>query len=118
MMRIYVLFLILLTFQATAQPTLSTRSKKAIELYTEADNYRVRGQFTQAIGLLTEAIEKDKEFVEAYYRLGIVYMSLQDFKRANNYLEKGLSLTKDPKKQKVFWYDLGESYFTLGDYNK
>lgn len=103
---------------AQAPNTLSTKSKKAIELYTEADNYRVRGQFTQAIALLNQAIDKDKNFFEAYYRLGIVYMSQKDFRTANQYLEKGLSLTADPKKQKVFWYDLGESYFSIGNYEK
>jgi OmpA-OmpF porin, OOP family len=103
---------------AQVATNLSTKSKKAIELYTEADNYRVRGQFTQAIGLLNEAIEKDKNFFEAYYRLGIVYMSQKDFVSANQYLEKGLSLTPDPKKQKKFWYDLGESYFATGNYER
>ncbi len=89
-----------------------------IELYTEADNYRVRGQFSQAISLLTQALEKDKNFVEAYYRLGIVYMTLRDYPRANQFFESGLRLTSDPKKQKVFWFDLGESYFILGEYDK
>lgn len=118
MNRLLFSFLFLFTLQAIGQPTLSTRSKKAIELYTEADNYRVRSQFTQAIQLLHQAIEKDKKFFEAYYRLGIVYMSMKDFEQANKHFEKGLSLTDDPKKQKVFWYDLGESYFTLGQYDK
>lgn len=118
MLRYFFLLFILISCFADAQvPTgLSTKSKKAIELYTEADNYRVRGQFTQAIGLLNQAIERDKNFFEAYYRLGIVYMSQKDFTTANQYLEKGLSLTSDPKKQKVFWYDLGESYFATGNY--
>lgn len=97
---------------------LATKSKKAIELYTEADNYRVRGQFSQAIAMLTEALQKDKNFVEAYYRLGIIYMTLKDFPQAIKHLEKGLSLTDDVRKQKVFWYDLGESYFTIGQYEK
>lgn len=118
MIRPLFFFLLLITFQAAAQPTLSTKSKKAIALYTEADNYRVRGQFTQAIQMLLEAIDRDKNFFEAYYRLGIIYMSMKDFEQANKHFEKGLSLTDDPKKQKVFWYDLGESYFTLGDYAK
>jgi OOP family OmpA-OmpF porin len=118
MIRTVLLFFILLSFSATAQPTLSTRSKKAIDLYTEADNYRVRGQYTQAIGMLNDAIEKDKKFVEAYYRLGIIYMSLKDFTTAIGHFEKGLTFTTDPKKQKVFWFDLGESYFTLGNYAK
>lgn len=97
---------------------LATKSKKAIELYTEADNFRVRGQFSQAIELLNEALRKDDEFVEAYYRLGIIYMTLKDFPQAIRNLEKGLSLTDDIRKKKIFWYDLGESYFTAGDYDK
>jgi OmpA-OmpF porin, OOP family len=118
MIRIVLLFFILLSVSAAAQSTLSTRSKKAIALYTEADNYRVRGQYTQAIGMLNEALEKDKKFVEAYYRLGIVYMTLKDYNTAIGHFEKGLGLTTDPKKQKVFWFDLGESYFTLGNYER
>jgi OmpA-OmpF porin, OOP family len=118
MIRIFFFIAFFAALGVNAQNTLSTKSKKAIELYTEADNYRVRGQSTQAIQLLLAAIDKDKSFVEAYYRLGLVYMSLKDFQAANQYFEKGLSLTKDPRKQKVFWYDLGESYFTLGNYDK
>ena len=118
MMRWMIVFFALVASQALGQNVLSTRSKKAIELYTEADNFRVRGQFTQAIGLLNEALEKDKGFVEAWYRLGLVYMSMKDYQKANSYFEKGLALTEDPRKQKVFWYDLGESYFNLGDYEK
>ena len=120
MLRYFLLIFACLPLVVRAQvPSgLSTKSKKAIELYTEADNYRVRGQFTQAIGLLNQAIDKDKNFFEAYYRLGIVYMSQKDFTTANQYLEKGLSLTSDPKKQKIFWYDLGESYFATGNYEK
>jgi OmpA-OmpF porin, OOP family len=101
---------------ATAQ--LSTKSKKAIELYTEADNYRVRGQFNQAVALLEEAIEKDEQFVEAYYRLAIIYMSKKDLPRAAALFEKGLAYTADVKKQKVFWFDLAEAYFNLGQYEK
>jgi OmpA-OmpF porin, OOP family len=121
MMKYFILLvlnLLLVSSVLQAQAVLSTKSKKAIELYTEADNYRVRGQFSQAINFLTQAIEKDKKFFEAYYRLGIVYMSLKDYQKAVDYFEKGLSLTKDPKKQKVFWYDMGESYFTQGNYAK
>jgi OmpA-OmpF porin, OOP family len=101
-----------------AQPGLSTKSKKAIELYTEADNFRVRGQLKEAIQLLEQAIAKDEDFVEAYYRLGLVYLTMKNYPRAADYFEKGLSLTSDVKKQKVFWYDLGETYFLLGQYDK
>src|SRR5690606_18535517 len=95
-----------------------SKSKKAIELYTEADNFRVRGQFSQANGSLNEAVKKDKNFVEAYYRLGIIYRTLKDFPAAIRNFEKARSLTNDIRKQKIFWYDLGESYFTAGQYDK
>lgn len=118
MVRTLLCTLLLISSAALAQMPLATKSKKAIALYTEADNFRVRGQFSQAIGLLNQAIQKDKNFVEAYYRLGIIYMTLKDFPHAIRNFEKGLSLTDDVRKQKVFWYDLGESYFTVGDYDK
>ena len=118
MVRLITVLLLFTSGLATAQLPLDTKSKKAIEYYTEADNYRVRGQFSQAIALLNQAIQKDRNFTEAYYRLGIVYMTMKDFPQAIRNLEKGLSLTDDVRKQKIFWYDLGESYFTEGQYDK
>lgn len=112
------LFFLFGTVSALAQMPLATKSKKAIDLYTEADNFRVRGQFSQAIELLNEALRKDDKFVEAYYRLGIIYMTVKDFPQAIRHLEKGVSLTDDVRKKKIFWYDLGESYFTVGEYDK
>ncbi len=114
---------ILLTFmvlgsEVFAQAQLSTKNKKAIEYYVEADNYRVRGQYKQAIDLLQAAIEKDKNFFEAYYRLGLVYINKNNFAEAIKSLEKGLSLTADFPKQKIFWYDLGDCYFYTGEYAK
>ncbi len=117
MNRILVIFLVALSFSSFAQG-LSTKSSKAIELYTEADNFRVRGQHAQAIELLNQAIAKDKKFVEAYYRLGLVYMTTKNYSRSIENFEKGLSLTSEVKKQKVFWYDLGETYLLTGRYDK
>lgn len=102
----------------TAQPVLSTKSKKAIELYTESDNYRVRGQFPQAIELLTQAIAKDKNFAEAYYRLGVVYHNMRSYQKAIDNYETALSLLTDIRKQKVVMFDLGEAYLTVGNYQK
>jgi len=119
--QVILLFLIglcLFSFTTKAQTALSTKSKKAIELYTEADNFRVRGQLTQAIDLLNQAIEKDKNFVEAYYRLGLVYLTAKNYEQSILNFEKGLSLTSDLRKQKVFWYDLGESYLLAGQFEK
>ena len=116
----YVLILLIafLGIQGIGFSQLSTSKKKAIELYDQADNYRVRGQYDVAIELLKEAIEKDKNFVEAYFRLGFTYKSMRDYYRSNLSLEKGLSLTQDPKKQKGFFLELGDNYLKLGEYQK
>lgn len=119
MMR-FLLFTILLlyTFSLVAQPTLSTKSKKAAELYTLADNYRVRGQYTQALDLLQQALEKDKQFTEAYFRLGQTYKSLKQHSKAVQSFEMGLPLVKDDRSKRPFWYELGEGYFLLGKYDE
>jgi len=109
---------LLASFSVAAQGELSTKSKKAIELYTSADNFRVRGQYDEALNLLHQAIEKDDKFVEAYYRLGVTYFSMRQYGKAKDNYEKGLSLTTDLRKQKVFWYDLGELYLLTGEYEK
>jgi outer membrane protein OmpA-like peptidoglycan-associated protein len=109
---------VLLSLQGFTQAELTTKSKKAIELYTLADNFRVRGQFTEALSLLDQAIDKDKNFVEAYYRRGLTYFSMKQYSNALHDYEKGLSLTTDLRKQKVFWYDMGELYLLAGEYEK
>ncbi|MBX2964377.1 MAG: PD40 domain-containing protein [Cyclobacteriaceae bacterium] len=117
--RIFFLFLFVgSSLLLNAQATLSTKSKKAIELYNAADNYRVRAQYDQAISLLNQAIAKDKNFAEAYYRLGLVYMSMKNYPTAIENFEKGLALTTDVRKQKVYWYDLGEAYLITGKYDQ
>lgn len=111
-------FIVINSFQTFAQVELSTKSKKAIELYTLADNFRVRGQYDQAISLLNQAIDKDRNFVDAYYRLGLTYFSMKQYNKAQENYEHGLGLTADIRKQKVFWYDLGELYLLTGEYEK
>jgi len=108
----------IVSFPSTAQPQLSTKNKKAIELYVEADNYRVRGQFNQAISLLQQAIEKDKGFSEAYFRLGVTYKMMRDLDRSTKSYEAGLYLTIDQKKQKGYFFELGDNYLQVGNYEK
>ncbi|MCK6617843.1 MAG: OmpA family protein [Cyclobacteriaceae bacterium] len=118
MNRAFVLWLVcLVPVVLPAQSGLSTKSKKAIELYNQADNYRVRGQYQQAIDLLNEAINRDKKFVEAYYRLGLVYMSTKRYPMAVQHFETAASLTTDIKKQRIIWFDLGEAYLNTGQYD-
>ena len=98
--------------------TLSTQNKKAIDLYVEADNYRVRGQYEQAIRLLKQATEKDKKFEEAYARLGTTYRSAGDLKLSSDSFEQALVLTPYPLKQKAYLYSLGDNYLRSGQYER
>lgn len=121
MIRFLILVFMLMTaifFTGNAQAKLSTSNKKAIALYQEADNYRVRRQYRQAIDLLTQAINRDKNFVEARYRLGLVYFNMRVYPKAIEHFENALTVTEDLRVKKVIWFDLGEAYLLQGQYEK
>lgn len=98
------------------QGTLSTKNKKAIEMYTEGENYRVRFQHQQALDLFNQAIAKDNNFFEAYLRAGLVYKAMNNFEKAREYFENGLHLAPELRWQKVFWVELAENAMQRGDY--
>src|SRR5690349_7398617 len=115
---VYVLLILLVhTINSALAQTYSTKNKKAIELYTQADNFRVRGQFTQAIKLLQQAIEKDNEFEEAYYRLAAIHERVGDRKTATALFEQGLKLAGSPATQKAYYWAMGENYVRSGYYD-
>lgn len=105
MQKVILVLVVLISGQVFGQ-ALSSKNKKAIELYIEADNYRVRGQFNQAINLLNEAIDRDKNFEEAYYRLATIYKAQEQYPIAINALEKGLTLTKSDSRKRMYLYEL------------
>ncbi|MBX2914981.1 MAG: OmpA family protein [Cyclobacteriaceae bacterium] len=115
MQKLILVFLVLVGSQVLGQG-LSTKNKKAIELYTEADNYRVRGQFTQAINLLNEAITRDKNFEEAYYRLATIYKAQEKFEWAQQTLEKGYELAKPDPRKRMYLYELAAVNLWQGKY--
>lgn len=117
-MRHLFIWLVLLAGNACAQTALSTTNKKAIELYTEADNYRVRGQYREALDLLNQAVAKDRNFSEAYFRQGLILKAVRDYKQSTKVFMFGLSITADSKKQKAYFYELGDNYLLEGNYAK
>jgi len=118
MKRIIPTVILFLFFSPAFSQALSTKNKKAIDLYIEADNYRVRGQYDQAIRLLKQAIEKENKFEEAYYRLGMTYRSAGDLGSSNDSFEKALVLSPYPLKQKIYLFSLGDNYLRSGQYQK
>lgn len=108
----------LLVCRAQPAPTasLSTKNKKAIALFTEADNYRVRGQYPQAVALLEEAIARDKKFTEAYLRLGYTLRSMRNLEKAHKVFEQGLTTALTDGKKKGFYLELGDLELMRGRY--
>lgn len=123
MIRVYIT-LLFITFTINllhAQSNLSTKNKKAIEYYNESDNYRVRGQYKPAVDLLNMALQKDDKFYEAYYRLGLIYLTKKNFPEAIQNFKKFsgiLKITDEPAKTRAIQYDLGSSYFACGEYEE
>ena len=117
-MKSLLILLTLICAVSHGQVMLSTKDKRAIELYTEADNYRVRGQYGEALDLLKQAIDRDKKFSEAYFRQALIYKAIRDYPKATTIFMQGLSLTQDPKMQKAYFYELGDNYLLEGNYGK
>lgn len=111
-------FLLIGNIAVFAQTQLSTTNKKAIELYQGADNYRVRGQLTEAEDFLKQAISKDKQFLEAHYRLGLVYKQQRKFLDAELSFFRAYDLARDPKKRAPVLAELSEVSIRRGDYNQ
>ena len=101
---------------ANCQQSLSTKSNKAAELYREADNYRVRAQYIQAIQLLEEAIKKDKNFHEAHFRLALIYKVQGESAKAEAYLKSAEALNEGNKAG--IYFELAELYMQQSDYEK
>jgi tetratricopeptide (TPR) repeat protein len=69
----------------------------------------------EAIELFQKSICADKRSAEAYYRLGVVYASIRDFKKAITYLKHAIRLKRDFAKAYV---NLGSAYGSLKIYKQ
>ncbi|HMQ00422.1 MAG TPA: hypothetical protein PKC24_11625, partial [Cyclobacteriaceae bacterium] len=113
---VFIFLVLSCTSALTAQTQLSTTNKKAIELYQQADNYRVRFQLAEAEELFKQAIARDKQFLEAHYRLGLVYRQQRRFLDAELSFMRAFDLAKDPRKRAPVLAELAEVSIRQGDY--
>jgi len=106
------------TVLAQTPPSYCSKNKKAIEMFLAAENFRVRGQYSDAVDLLNKVISKDRNFCEAYFKLAQVARSTRRYVESIQLLEKGLTSTATIPKQKVFWLELGEVFLLQGKYRE
>lgn len=122
-MRYGKIMLFFLVFMIPVSPVLSqeplcTTNKRAIAWYSEAEYFRARGQFTEALRLFDQAIEKEPAFCEAWFRKAIVHRALRQNDRAIGALRSGLTSADSPVKQKSFCYELGDLLTRTGQYGE
>ena len=67
-------------------------NKKAIQFYNQAMERVEDGSLTNAAGLLQQAIETDKNYVEAYLALAGIYAKLKSYKSSTVNYEKAFAL--------------------------
>ena len=114
------LFLILISIFSSigfSQTNYSTKSKKAIKYYEEAQLLLRQRRFNEAIRTLQSALEKDHNFIEAHLRLAFSYELLRELKAQQYHLEQVVRIAPDAKKYKNVYYSLGKLYFNKGEYN-
>lgn len=117
--RIYTILLLLILLPLTAQlQPLSTKKKKAIQYYNDAEMFRVRGQYNQAATLFNQAIDKDDGFVEAYFKLGKTWdMAGNRGKAIGNYY-RAFQLLDEKTKIPELNYELAKVFLLRGELDK
>ena len=97
-----------------AQDQLTTRSKKAAELYSAAQHYYDLYNYNAAIKSLDMALEKDAKFVEAYLFLSQIYHEIHEYEKAISYGDEALRV--NPSYYPGIHFSLGELKLLLGRY--
>ena len=112
----FCLFILISWSSVDAQRQLSTKSKKASQYYYEADNYRVRGQYRRALELLRLAVQKDKNFHEAYFRIAVIQKAKGELEEAEALFRKVIELNKENNAPSYF--ELSELYLQKNNFEQ
>ena len=91
-------------------------NKAAQKSYGQAGKLISANDYPQAITLLQEAVNQDKNFAAAYQQLGDIYRRLQDYPAAKENYKKVLII--NPAFHPLTYFGLGESEFNTGEYSE
>src|SRR5208283_4204441 len=92
---IYILFAGVISNVFSQTSPLSTRSKKAAAMFTEAINYYDQKDFQKAVRILDRATQEDSLFVEAYILKGDIMSEQQKPREAIIQYKKGIHANPD-----------------------
>lgn len=98
--------------------TLCTDNKRAIAWFTEGENLRVRGRLQEALNLFDQALDKEPEFCEAWFRKAMVLRAMHKMDQAITALRSGLATADSPVKERSFCYELGDLLIREGQYKE
>lgn len=112
---ILVLYTGLMTNAFSQTSPLSTRSKKAAALFTEAINYYDQKDFQRAIRVLDKATQEDSAFVEAYILKGDIISEQQKPREAIVQYKKGIYAK--PDYSPILYYIVANLELLTGLYN-
>lgn len=83
------------SFQLLAQAEkvfTSTKDRKAYELYTQSYDYMFKKEYGNAAILLTKAIERDPNYIDAYMRLSSIYYRQKKLEKEKAMYEKVIEI--------------------------
>ena len=90
-------FLLFLLCYSSLQPSFSQYDpgkigKKAIAFYNQARERAEEDNYASAAGLLLQAIDADKNYVDAYLALASIYGKIKNYTSSTQYFEKAFTL--------------------------
>ena len=110
------LFLILSLFSYQLVAQYSTSSNRAIKKFEEAKNFYQQRDDVQALQKLEEAIEADKNFIEAYILRGEIFFDHRKYEEMVESYEKILEI--NPEFSNLIYFYLSEGYINTGRYDE
>lgn len=117
MQKFFFLFFLLMAFVARSQPYDPSKvNKKAVAFYNQARERAADENYVSAAGLLQQAIESDKNYVDAYLALGSVYGQLKNYKGSTASFEKAFALDSNYTIDYKYTYSIHLA--ALGEFEK
>lgn len=110
--------LLLFTVCSGRAQSYSTKSKKAIGFYEESEPYMASRRYGEAISLLTQALVKDPEFIEAHLRIAFCYKLINNIEAQKFHLEAVIKYADNPARYVNVYFSLGEAYYLTMEYDK